>query len=216
MYLYPFVKIVLKCSRIMFAHKVTGGILLIRLLGGVIIALFPAVAWTADAGASPQGGVAGMLMPIALMIVILYFLVYRPQKKKQQQHDQMISSITRGDTVITAGGFFGKVLDVLDDSYILELDAGVKARILKGSVQNKREGDDKFRPKKLRRKRRIVHHEDTAEPGRASETAETPQASREEGISMEENEALIENVRDDSGRADETKREKSDNDGGVR
>ena len=183
---------------------------MIRLFGGVIIALFPAAACAAEGGASPQGGIAGMLMPIALMIVILYFLVYRPQKKKQQQHDQMISSISRGDTVITAGGFFGRVLDVLDDSYILELDAGVKARILKSSVSNKREGDDKFRPKKLKRKRRIVRHEEAAEPEKSVETTEVPQASREEGVSIEENEALFEELEDSS------EREASDGDGGIR
>jgi preprotein translocase subunit YajC len=212
--LYPFVRIVLKCSRITFVHRVTGGILLIRLLGGVIIALFPAAALAADAGASAQPGIPGLqFLPIVLMIVVLYFFVYRPQKKKQQQHDQMISSITRGDTVVTAGGFFGKVLDILDDSYILELDAGVKARILKGSVQNKRESDDKFRPKKLRKKRRIVRHDATTEP---EKTAETPQsqASREEGVSVEENEALFEELRDAPERAGEIKREMSDGDGG--
>jgi preprotein translocase subunit YajC len=209
----------------MFAHKATGGIFLIRLLGGFIIALFPAAAWAGEGGASPQGGIAGMLMPIALMIVILYFLVYRPQKKKQQQHDQMISSITRGDTVITAGGFFGKVLDVLDDSYILELDDGVKARILKGSVQNKREGDDKSRPKKLRKKRRIVRRDVTAEPekpaeaietAKISETAAIPHASRDEGVSMEENEALLAGFHDSSERAGEIERETPGGEGGIR
>jgi preprotein translocase subunit YajC len=157
-----------------------------------------------------------MLMPIALMIVILYFLVYRPQKKKQQQHDKMITSITRGDTVITAGGFFGKVVDVLDDSYILELDAGVKARILKGSVQNKREGDDKFRPKRLKKRRRVVRHENAAESEKPLETAAMPQTSLEEGVSAEENEALIEKSRDSSEHTDEIKSEKSDSNGGIR
>ncbi|MDR0764365.1 MAG: preprotein translocase subunit YajC [Synergistaceae bacterium] len=186
---------------------------MIRLLGGVIIASLPAAAWAAEADASPQGGVVGMLMPIGLMIVIMYFLIYRPQKKKQQQHDKMIASITRGDTVITAGGFFGKVLDILDDSYILELDAGVKARILKGSVQNKRDVDDKSRPKKLRKKRRVVRHEDTAELEKPAETTEAPRASRDEGVSLEENDALFEEVSDDSESADEIKLEMSDDDG---
>jgi preprotein translocase subunit YajC len=185
--------------------------LLIRLLGGVVIALFPAVVWAADAGASvQQGSIAGLLMPIGLMIVILYFLVYRPQKKKQQQHDQMIASISRGDKVVTAGGFFGRVLDILDDSYILELDAGVKARILKGSISNKREGDDKFRPKKLRKKRRIVHQEEAAEPEKPAETADISQASLGDGVSMEENDALFEEFQDASGRADEMKGKDSD------
>jgi preprotein translocase subunit YajC len=189
--------------------------LLIRLLGGVIIALFPAAAWAADAGApAQQGGFSGLqLMPIVLMIGIMYFLVFRPQRKKQQQHDKMIASISKGDRVITAGGFFGRVLDVLDDSYILELDAGVKARILKGSVQNKREGDDKYRPKKLRKKRRVVRHEDTAEPERQAETPVLSQASLEEGVSVEENKALIEESPDASESADETNREHAGDDG---
>lgn len=187
---------------------------MIRLLGGVIIALLPAAAWAAEAGAPAQGGVAGMLMPIGLMIVIMYFLIYRPQKKKQQQHDQMVASITRGDTVITAGGFFGKVLDILDDSYILELDAGVRARILKGSVQNKREGDDKFRPKKLRKKRRIVRQEGATEAGKPAETADAPQASRDEGVSMEENKALIGEPNDGSESVSGIKRESAGGDGG--
>ena len=189
---------------------------MIRLLGGVIITLFPAAAWAADAGAPPQGGLAGLMQfsPLVLLIVVMYFLVFRPQKKKQQQHDKMIASITTGDRVITAGGFFGRVLDVLEDSYILEIDTGVKTRILKSSISNKREGDDKVRPKKLRKKRRIVSHENAAEPEKTAKTAEMPQASREEGVSMEENEALIKEFQDDSGRADEIKRENADSDGG--
>jgi preprotein translocase subunit YajC len=125
----------------------------------------------------------------------------------------MIASITRGDKIVTAGGFFGKVLDVLDDSYILELDAGVRARILKSSVSSKREGDDKPRPKKLRKKRRVVRHENAAESERPAETGEMPQASLEEGVSMEENEALIEEPRGSEG-ADETKHGRTDGDGG--
>jgi preprotein translocase subunit YajC len=198
--------------------------LLIRLLGGVIVALFPAAVWAADAGVPAQPGIPGLqFLPIVLLIGVFYFFAYRPQKKKQQQHDQMIASISRGDTVVTAGGFFGRVLDVLDDSYILELDEGVKARILKSSVSNKREGDDKSRPKKLRKKRRIVRHEVPAESGKPTEatetakiteTAETPQASPEEGVSTEENEALFEKLQDDSGQPDEIKREHADAKGG--
>lgn len=82
-----------------------------------------------------QGGLMGMLLPLALFVVIFYFLIIRPQKKRQRQHQEMLASIKRGDQVVTAGGFFGIVRETKDDSYILEIADGVKARILKSSVQ---------------------------------------------------------------------------------
>ena len=85
-----------------------------------------------------QGGLMGMLLPLALFVVIFYFLIIRPQKKKQRQHQEMLASIKRGDQVVTAGGFFGTVREMKDDSYILEISDGVKARILKSSIQYKR------------------------------------------------------------------------------
>ena len=51
----------------------------------------------------------------------------------------MLASISRGSTVITAGGFFGVVREILDDSYIIELGDGVKARILKSSISVRRD-----------------------------------------------------------------------------
>jgi len=85
-----------------------------------------------------QQGLMGMLMPLALFVVIFYFLIIRPQKKKQKAHEEMLASISRGDKVVTAGGFFGTVRDILDDSFIIEVDEGVKMRILKGSISYKR------------------------------------------------------------------------------
>ena len=99
-------------------------------------------------GNAQQGGIMGMLLPLALFVVIFYFLIVRPQKKKQKAHDQMLASIGRGDTVVTAGGFFGVVRELLDDSYIIEVAEGVKMRILKGSISVKRGPEDKQLSKK--------------------------------------------------------------------
>ncbi|MFA5672063.1 MAG: preprotein translocase subunit YajC, partial [Synergistaceae bacterium] len=77
-----------------------------------------------------QGGLVGMMLPLAMFAAIFYFMIIRPQKKKQKAHEEMLASISRGSTIITAGGFFGIVREVLDDSYIIELDEGIKARIL--------------------------------------------------------------------------------------
>ncbi len=90
-----------------------------------------------------QGGLMGMLLPLAVFVVIFYFLIIRPQKKRQKKHEEMLASIRPGDHIVTAGGFFGTVKAVKDDSYILEIADGTRARVLKSSIQMKRtSGED--------------------------------------------------------------------------
>ena len=86
-----------------------------------------------------QGDLMGLVLPIAMFMAIFYFLILRPQKKKQKQHEDMINGIGRGDSVVTAGGFFGVVRDVLEDSFIIEVADGVKMRILKASISARRD-----------------------------------------------------------------------------
>lgn len=101
-----------------------------------------------------QGGLVGMMLPLAMFAAIFYFMIIRPQKKKQKAHEEMLASISRGSTIITAGGFFGIVREILDDSYIIELDEGIKARILKSSVSMKKtDGSTDVRPKKKKVKK---------------------------------------------------------------
>lgn len=102
-----------------------------------------------------QGGLAGMMLPLAMFAAIFYFMIMRPQKKKQQQHDNMIASISVGSEVITAGGFFGTVRKVLDDSFIIELAEGVMVRILKTSISIRKNSDEKnSEPKKAKKKKK--------------------------------------------------------------
>jgi preprotein translocase subunit YajC len=146
-----------------------------------------------------------MLPMLAIMFFIFYFLILRPQKKKQKQHETMLASISRGDTVITAGGFFGRVCEVLDDSYIIELADGVKARILKSSISTRREaGEERIRTRKLKKRRRdrdgspngkqenpeAVSLEKTDDV-RREEVERAPLRGSDEGVSYEENEALV-------------------------
>lgn len=88
-----------------------------------------------------QGGLVSMLLPLGVFIVIFYFLIIRPQKKRQRKHEDMLASIRNGDMIVTAGGFYGTVRDVKDDSFIVEIADGVKARILKGSIQMKKQDE---------------------------------------------------------------------------
>jgi len=80
----------------------------------------------------------GMLFPLAVFVLIFYFFIIRPQRKRQKQHEGLISSIGRGDQIVTIGGFFGTVREVRDDTFLIELAEGVRVRILKSAVQTKR------------------------------------------------------------------------------
>ena len=83
-------------------------------------------------------GMMGMLFPLAIFVLIFYFFIIRPQRKRQKQHEGLISSIGRGDQIVTIGGFFGTVREVRDDTFLIELAEGVRVRILKSAVQTKR------------------------------------------------------------------------------
>lgn len=91
-----------------------------------------------EGGAGGAQGMMSMLFPLAIFVLIFYFFIIRPQRKRQKQHDSLINGITRGDQVITIGGFFGTVRDVREDTFLIELADGVKVRILKSAVQTKR------------------------------------------------------------------------------
>ncbi len=64
------------------------------------------------------------MLPLVLMFVVLYFVMIRPQMKKQKEHRAMIDALAKGDEVVTAGGFLGKV-SKLGDAYVgVELATG--------------------------------------------------------------------------------------------
>ncbi|MGC1640122.1 MAG: preprotein translocase subunit YajC, partial [Pseudolabrys sp.] len=60
-------------------------------------------------GAGGDGGMLMSLLPFALIFVIMYFLILRPQQKRVKQHQEMVKNVRRGDTVVTNGGLVGKV-----------------------------------------------------------------------------------------------------------
>lgn len=128
-----------------------------------------------------QGGLVGMMLPLAMFAAIFYFMIIRPQKKKQKAHEEMLASISRGSTIITAGGFFGIVREILDDSYIIDLDEGVKARILKSSVSMKKaDGSSEARPKKKKVKKDEIPAETAEVQAPAAEAEEAAVSEKEE------------------------------------
>ena len=94
---------------------------------------------TAVGKGDPTGGWLGMLtsfLPFILIIVLMYFLMIRPQKKKQKEEQAMRNSIRVGDELTTIGGICGRVVNVKDDTLTIETGADrSKMQIKKWAVQ---------------------------------------------------------------------------------
>lgn len=88
--------------------------------------------------ASPTGNLFSLESPIwmmAIIFVIMYVLMIRPQQKKVKQHQEMVKNLRRGDSVVTSGGTLGKVTKVVDDDQIeIEIAQGVRVRQMRSMV----------------------------------------------------------------------------------
>lgn len=98
----------------------------------------PAFAQAAAAG-NDTNSMLMSLLPFALIFVIMYFLILRPQQKKVKDHAEMVKNIRRGDTIVTSGGLVGKVTKVVDDEQVeFELAEGVRVRQLRSMISGVR------------------------------------------------------------------------------
>lgn len=91
------------------------------------------------AEAQQQGGMSlvVMLIYIAVIGLVFYFLMIRPQKKKQKKEQAMRDSIQIGDELLTIGGFYVKVVSIKEDSFVVESTVDhTKMRIAKWAVQS--------------------------------------------------------------------------------
>ena len=74
-------------------------------------------------------------IPLILIFAIMYFLLIRPQQKKVKQHQNMVSSLRRGDQVVTQGGLMGKVTKVKEENEIeVEVAEGVNVRVVQNTI----------------------------------------------------------------------------------
>ena len=87
----------------------------------------PAFAQSA-AGAPGGADVLMQLAPFGIILIIMYFLILRPQQKKVRDHAELVKNIRRGDTVVTNGGLIGKVTKTIDDGEI-EIEIAPNTRV---------------------------------------------------------------------------------------
>jgi preprotein translocase subunit YajC len=87
----------------------------------------------APASGGGMGSMGGILM-IVLLFVIMYFFMIRPQQKKQKEVQKMREALRTGDRVVTAGGIYGKLKEINDTYFIVEIAENVRIKVDKASV----------------------------------------------------------------------------------
>ena len=98
----------------------------------------PAFAQAAAAGGDTNSMLMSLL-PFALIFVIMYFLILRPQQKKVKDHAELVKNIRRGDSVVTSGALVGKVTKVVDDDQIeFEIADGIRVRQMRQMISGVR------------------------------------------------------------------------------
>jgi preprotein translocase subunit YajC len=127
-----------------------------------------------------------LVIYVVAFIAIFYFLAIRPQQRQRRSHDALVSAAKKGDKIVTAGGIFGKIKKVEEDSVILEVAKGVEIRIARRAIAEV-VNEDQSQPAALPAK---GDEEDTSpEPEEAEETAaeadeagdDTPETEEETG-----------------------------------
>lgn len=88
----------------------------------------------APEGQPQQGSPWTMWIMLALIFGVMWFFMIRPQKKQQKELQKFRDSLQKGDKVVTIGGIFGTVVEVKENTVLVEVDNGVKVRFSKQAL----------------------------------------------------------------------------------
>jgi len=104
---------------------------------GMVELLLAVVAQAEGGGEDASGGGFGLGNPLFMMILmfaVIYFMLIRPQQKRQKEQQTLRDALKRGDKVVTSGGIYGTISGIDDQVVSLEVDKGVRIRILRTQI----------------------------------------------------------------------------------
>ena len=85
--------------------------------------------------APAQGSGLSMWVMLALIFIVMWFFMIRPQRKQQKEMENFRNSLKNGDKVVTIGGIYGTIAEVKENYVLLEVDKDVKIRVNKQAIQ---------------------------------------------------------------------------------
>lgn len=91
--------------------------------------MFISQAHAAAEGAAQEGGGIQLIIMMVLFAVIFYFMIYRPQSKRMKDHKELMSSMSKGDEVLTGGGLVGKITKISNDNDFIVIALGEKNEV---------------------------------------------------------------------------------------
>ena len=81
------------------------------------------------------------------LFAILWFLMIRPQQQRQKKHQEMVRELGVNDNIVTAGGIYGTIVKVKEDSFIIRVADNVRIEVLRNAVSQKRDSKDEVNDK---------------------------------------------------------------------
>lgn len=108
--------------------------LIVALLG---LAFLSGCVPAGDGGAEGDTNTLSVVVVMALIFGMFYFLAIRPQRRRQKQQQQLMQELKKGDRVITVGGIYGEIVSTDEDSLVLKVESGNTLRVAKGSIHHK-------------------------------------------------------------------------------
>ena len=91
--------------------------------------MFSILLSTATTGGDTTGSLLATFLPMILLFVFMYFIMIRPQQKEEKKKALMLNELAVGDTVLTTSGFYGTIIDIADDTVIVEFGNNRNCRI---------------------------------------------------------------------------------------
>jgi preprotein translocase subunit YajC len=117
---------------------VTGLLITVLALATGCSTLFP-TATDSTTGESTSSSIWPMLIFLVVIFAMFYFVMIRPQRKRQKEQQAMMSSLQKGDKVMTIGGIYGTIDNLNEDSIVLKVEGGTTIRVARTAVNKLKE-----------------------------------------------------------------------------
>ena len=113
----------------------------------ITVLVFIGGCFPADTGGE-EGGTSFLPMIIFLVIIfaLFYLVMVRPQRRRQKEHEMMVQELQKGDRIITAGGIYGTIESLGEDSIVIKVESVATLRVARGSVVGRRETSSERTP----------------------------------------------------------------------
>ena len=80
------------------------------------------------------GNMLGTLVPMVLIMIVFYFFMIRPQVKKAKDHKKLVADLKKGDKIVTTAGIHGRIVDMNELTFLIEVEGGTKIRFDKSAI----------------------------------------------------------------------------------